>query len=315
MRSFDELNKRFMVRVAKKVRWIIEKKPDLFDIDILYEIRDTDFQFKKAVEGMNLKKYYRQHLPKVLADEVAKEVTDHIRKFDLNTEEVYRKVVDRALIASRTSGYAGVRSTLRSFTGIHANGRRVDVAVDQNINHGLYQGLQKNAELTRIRLDYDAMELTAHPDSAPDHEPAQGRVYLVAEYDKMQAGADFEDIEGRKYTGFPRQIATWNCRHLAIPFKVSVTKRNYSNTILDEWAERNARGLTFEGKHYTNYGASQLMRKFERDLRRAKEVEDIARYAGDNVLRRQSIQAQTRLRSRYYALSKASGQRLRHVSA
>ena len=41
------------------------------------------------------------------------------------------------------------------------------------------------------------MEISAHPHSAPDHEPVQGRMFTLEEFNKMQAGEDFVDVSGK----------------------------------------------------------------------------------------------------------------------
>ena len=123
--------------------------------------------------------------------------------------------------------------------------------------------------------------------SAPDHEPVQGRVFLKAEFEKMQNGSDFQDIDGNSYEGFMRPIGEWNCKHFAMSFSTKYSKRKFTDEQLEQFAEANEKGCEIDGKHYTKFGASQLMRRIETQVRREKDVANAAKAAGDDVLRKQ----------------------------
>ena len=53
--------------------------------------------------------------------------------------------------------------------------RRLDSAVRQNVLDGIRQVQQKAQELIGEEIGADGVDITAHPNSAPDHEPVQGR--------------------------------------------------------------------------------------------------------------------------------------------
>ena len=209
----------------------------------------------------------------------------------------YKDAVDKAILAVNT-GLTDYRSATRDvIRDLGTNGmqvyyesgyhRRLDTAIRQNIIDGANQIAQNCSDMMGEALGYDAVEITAHAMSAPDHEPVQGRVCLKAEFAKMQNGSDFQDIDGNSYEGFIRPIGEWNCKHFAMSFSTKYSKRKFTDEQLEQFAEANEKGCEIDGKHYTKYGASQLMRRIETQVRREKDVANAAKTVGDDVLRKQ----------------------------
>ena len=161
-------------------------------------------------------------------------------------------------------------------------------------------------------LGFDAVEISAHAHSAPDHEPVQGRVFLRSEFEKMQAGSDFYDVDGNHYDGFRRPIGEWNCMHIAMAFSTQHSKRRYSDEQLKQWETENAAGCDINGKHYTIYKARQLMRQLETQVRQEKDAANAARINGNDMDARRSHQKNINaLTRRYYAVAQAAGLRPR----
>ncbi len=233
----------------------------------------------------------------------------------------YRDAVDKAVFAV-SSGMTDYKSATRhiiqevGYSGLQVKypggyKRRLDTAVRQNITDGARQIAQHSSDMMGEALRYDAFEISAHEMSAPDHEPIQGRVFLKEEFYKLQNGLPFTDINGRQYDAVRRSIAEWNCRHIAMSFSTKYSKRKWSDAQLDKWAADNAAGCTIDGRHYTTYGASQLMRIIETKVRREKDVAVAAKAAGDDVLRQQCQMRINTLMKRYDAVAKTSGLRPR----
>lgn len=229
----------------------------------------------------------------------------------------YRAAVDAAVLAvssGLTSYAAATRDAIRQlgYNGLQVNyasgyHRRLDTAVRQNIIDATRQITQHCADAVGESLGYDAIELSAHMHSAPDHEPVQGRVFLRAEFDKMQAGLSFVDVDGNSYSGFKRRIGEWNCMHFASPFSTRFSKRLYSNEQLADWAKKNNEGCEIDGKHVTTYQAQQMMRKIETEVRRWKDTAVAAQIAGDDQLRRQCQSHINALAAKYGQISSVSG--------
>ena len=229
----------------------------------------------------------------------------------------YRAAVDTAVLAvssGLTSYSAATRDAIKQigYNGLqvqYASGyhRRLDTAVRQNIIDATRQITQHCADAVGESLGYDAIELSAHMHSAPDHELVQGRVFLRAEFDKMQSGLSFTDTDGNSYAGFKRPIGEWNCMHFATPFSTQFSKRLYSNEQLADWAQKNNDGCEIDGKHVTIYQAQQMMRKVETEVRRWKDTAVAAQIAGDDALRRECQSHINALVAKYGQISSVSG--------
>lgn len=233
--------------------------------------------------------------------------------------ETYREYVDRGVTAV-TTGFQSYdearREIIREIGGnglkvVYESGyrRRLDTAVRQNVLDGTRQIGEKASEMIAEELGIEARLIDAHQHSAPDHEPVQGRVFLKVEFDKMQAGQDFMDIDGKRYTGFRRPIGEWNCRHYVIPFDPEIQKRFWSNEQLDRWKKENAEGCEIEGKHYTLYQVTQYMRELETKVRRQKDIAVAAKEVGDMELRRECQEKIDAIARRYYQVANAAGLR------
>lgn len=231
--------------------------------------------------------------------------------------EPYRDAIDRAILATasglgsyseatravvREIGYGGMQVQYPS--GYH---RRLDTAVRQNVIDGTKQISQNGAIAVGEALGYDAYELSAHAHSAPDHEPVQGHVLLKSEFDMMQAGLPFMDVDDNKFAGFDRPIGEWNCKHFAFPFSTQYSKRQYTPEQLQKFITDNQKGIDLDGKHYTLYGADQLMRQTETKVRRLKDEAVAAQIVGDDTLRWQCQLQINSLMAKYGQIAALSG--------
>lgn len=187
--------------------------------------------------------------------------------------------------------------------------RRLDSAVRQNVLDGIRQVQQRAQELIGEEIGADGVDITAHPNSAPDHEPVQGRRFDLVNFRRMQSGLDFEDVDGNHYEGFERPITQWRCRHLIYYILLGVTRRMYTDEQLEDWESENQKGCTVDGKHYTNYEATQLMRSLETEIRRQKDTAVLAKASGDDVLRRECQSNINKLTKKYNSVAEATGLR------
>lgn len=177
--------------------------------------------------------------------------------------ERYRAIIDEAVQAV-TMGATDYNSTIRSAVkqlgraGLqvkyHSGAvKRLDSAVRQNVLDGVRQVQQKAQELIGEEIGADGVDITAHPNSAPDHEPVQGRRFDLDNFRMMQSGFDFEDVDGKRYEGFKRPITQWCCRHLVYYILIGVSRRMYTDEQLKKWEEENHKGCTIGGRKFTNY--------------------------------------------------------------
>ena len=187
--------------------------------------------------------------------------------------------------------------------------RRLDSAVRQNVLDGIRQVQQKAQELIGEEIGADGVDITAHPNSAPDHEPVQGRRFDLENFQRMQSGLDFEDVDGNTYKSFERPITQWRCRHLVFYILLGVTKRRYTDGQLENWQRENQKGCTIDGKYYTNYEATQLLRNIETEIRKQKDTAVLAKESGDDVLRRECQSNINKLTKKYNAVAESAGLR------
>ena len=293
------------------------------DIYAIYNmaLRDsyTDPRFATALKSRPLSPIQNDRL-RMFAINTASQTAATMRNLSNTTAilPAYREAVDKAITAVsmggmsyneaardiiRDLGYNGLQVQYES--GYH---RRLDTAVRQNIIDGVNQ-INQNASLEMGRaLGYDAVELSAHANSAPDHEPVQGRVFLLAEFEKMQNGEPFQDVDGVHYEGFRRAIGEWNCMHIAMSFDTKTSIRRYTNEQLQQWKDDNAKGCDVGGKHYTLYQARQLMRQLETKVRREKDAAVAAKLNGNDMDERRARQRVINaLSTQYYAVAQAAG--------
>lgn len=278
----------------------------------------TDQRFRDAMAEKPLTPEQRARI-EGMAQNIAAQTEGNMTNLS-NTTAItpgYQEAVDKAITATVTGldsysatmrqvihdvGYNGLQVQYES--GYH---RRLDTAARQNIVDGVRQIQMQGSLAIGEALQYDAVELSAHLRSAPDHEPVQGRVFLLGEFAKMQSGQDCTDIDGHSYAGFRRPIGEWNCMHFPSSFSTQYNTRRYSDAQLDEWRDKNKEGCKIDGKHFTTYEASQYMRRLETAVRREKDAANAFRAAGDDDGRRACQARINALMGKYYATANAAG--------
>lgn len=287
------------------------------DLRTLYqkaaEEAHTDARFEYVTKGVEPSEVRWEALVENLWQQTAGNLENLSRTTIMG--ESYRRIVDEA-VQVVTMGVTDYNSAIRDAVkrcgraGLqvqYANGtrRRLDSVIRQNVLDGVRQVQQKAQELIGEEIGADGVDITAHPNSAPDHEPVQGRRFDLENFRKMQAGQDFEDVDGRRYEGFRRPITQWRCRHLVYYILIGVSRRMYSDDQLKKWEDSNHKGITIGGRKITNYDATQLMRQLETEIRREKDTAILAQASGDDVLRRKCQANITDLEKQYKAVAEA----------
>ena len=279
----------------------------------------TDPRFASALKSRPLSSMQNERLMMFVRN-VAAQTATAMYNFSNTTAilPTYKEALDKAITAVSIGGMSYTETARDIIRDLGYNGlqvhyesgyhRRLDTAVRQNIVDGVNQINQHASLAMGEMLGYDGVELSAHANSAPDHEPVQGRVFLLSEFQKMQSGAGFSDIDGNHYSGFKRAIGEWNCMHIAMSFDTKTSVRRYSDEQLQQWKEDNAKGCDVGGKHYTLYQARQLMRQLETKVRREKDAAVAAKLNGNDMDERRARQRVINaLSTQYYAVAQAAG--------
>lgn len=225
----------------------------------------------------------------------------------MNYKQAYTTAIDKAVyevISGTTDYYSAMRKTIDDLSnGLcivnYQSGykRRLDTAVRQNVLDGARQINNRLQKYYAQIYGADGVELSAHAISAPDHAPVQGRQFSNAEFAKMQSGYSCVDYDGKEYEGFERPIGEWNCKHIAIPIVLGISKRIYSDEILQKYAENSDK----------KYPLTQKQRAYELRLRQLKKLRLAYSTAGDDIMARETQKKINAIQVNYRLFSEKSG--------
>ena len=225
-------------------------------------------------------------------DDVFKRVITGAADYNTATRQACKTLYDRGLVV------------IDYESGVHTS---LEAAVRRDMMGGL--GLmqeQISAEL-HDQAGADGWEISAHANSAPDHEPIQGKQYSDAEYTALN-------------NSLVRRIGTLNCGHAAFPIILGVSEPVHSPAELEAMRKANEDGVTVNGRHYTGYEATQAQRAREREIRRLRRKvavdEELAKASpdGQEKVRAEQTLQQSRIKLKvkeqeYKRFSKAAGLR------
>ena len=171
---------------------------------------------------------------------------------DYAFQQVFTGAADyNTAIRQACAGIAKHGVSIAYASGVHTS---LEAAVRRNIMGGLGLMTEQISRQNHDDLGCNGWEISAHANSAPDHEPIQGRQYSDKAYDTLN-------------NGLVRRIGTLNCGHVASPIILGVNSPQYSAEELEKFRQDNEAGVTFDGKHYTSYEATQMQRRLERAIR------------------------------------------------
>ena len=159
--------------------------------------------------------------------------------------------------AVKAAGRAGVKV-------IYPRGgtAQLDVAVRRAVVTGVSQTAGQLQIMRIEEMGADLVETSAHFDARPDHAEWQGQVFYYNE--PVEGYESFIDVTGY---GSGDGLMGWNCRHSFFPYFEGISKRAYTD---DELFEMKEHTVTYGGKEYSDYEASQTQRRMEREIRATK---------------------------------------------
>ena len=172
------------------------------------------------------------------------EVTTGVKSYSSAILDAIEEVAKNNILVEYPSGYK----------------TSIENACRMNIVTGVNQTCGKLQEMRAEEMDWDLMELTAHPGARPKHAVWQGQIVSRS---GQKGYLSYDDIGYGTAGGFKGV----NCRHDWYPYYEGST-RTYSNAELQELKERT---VTYNGKKMTVYEASQLQRRMERQIRNDKK--------------------------------------------
>lgn len=251
------------------------------------------FQIRDAKNPTKLKFQSIQATYQSIVDEAIQNVQTGVLDFDTAMRRSLQQLNDSGIRrAYWESGYS----------------RRIDSTVRMNILGGLRQLNQKVQQQIAEETNADGIELSAHSFSAPDHEPIQGHIFTLENFDKLQNEMSFEDTYGNKFESIRRPIGEWNCKHFTQAVIIAVHKPVWSLADLEELKQANQKGYTMKnGKHLTMYECTQVQRRYETAIRYAKEGYMMARKANNEELMEKYDSRLANLNKQYNQFSKDCG--------
>lgn len=232
--------------------------------------------------------------------------------------DTYRSVIDEAIqsVQSGLDYRTAMRKTLKQLadSGIRRLSwdsgytQRLDTAVRRNILEGVRAIQQATEDAIGAEIGADGKELSVHINCALDHEPFQGHQFTNENWEKLQNSEDFEDVDGKSFTGVERIIGIWNCRHIARSIIIGVTKPLYTKEKLQQFIKDNHEGYVLpNGKRITLYECTQMQRQMETKIRYAKDEQIVFQNAGNIDAAKIARQKVMKYQQEYYKFSKDCG--------
>ena len=172
------------------------------------------------------------------------EVSTGVKSYTQSSIDALRKIAQQGAVIEYPSGAK----------------RSIESAVRMNIITGVNQTCGQLQEIRANELGWDLMELTAHSGARPSHAEWQGKIVSLS---RQKGYLSKKDIGYGEATGFKGV----NCRHDWYPYYKGST-RAYTQKELNKWKNEK---VTYNGKKYTKYDATQEQRKIERAIRQDKK--------------------------------------------
>lgn len=137
---------------------------------------------------------------------------------------------------------------------------KLDVAVRRSLLTGIGLASRQISEENSKLCGCDLMEISAHSGARPSHASWQGQIVSLSGRRGYLSKSDIGYGTGAGFGG-------WNCRHDWYPYYEGISTRNYTQSDLDKL---NAKDIEYNGKMYSEYEISQILRKKEREIRTLK---------------------------------------------
>lgn len=184
---------------------------------------------------------------------------------------------------------------------------QIDVAARRAVMTGVSQLCAKYTEQSAEWLETPYYEVSAHigardkPGPSPwsSHKDWQGRVYSVKSNDIYP---NIYDVCG---LGYVDGLEGANCRHIRSVWIEGVSERTYTDEQLAHIDD--GHDVTYDGKRYTAYEATQMQRRLERTIRKQKRLVSAYKSAGLTEDAQAANIKLRRLNTKYKEFSKAAG--------
>lgn len=154
----------------------------------------------------------------------------------------------------------------------------IEVAVRRAVVTGANQTASKTQEKLADQLEVELVEVTAHGGARPEHAKWQGKVFSRRGRVEID-GVVYEDLAKATGYGSGAGLCGWNCRHNFHPY-IPGTARTWNDKQLKALEEKK---IEYNGVKMTEYEASQVQRKIEREIRKQKRTISALEAAGEDA--------------------------------
>ncbi len=250
-----------------------------------------------AKDGKSIAPLFASNKHKVatsLSDTYTKVIDYAVSKVQLGGES-YNKAMKDVIKALASSG-------IRTVDYASGYSRRLDSAVRQNIFWGVKECNQNTADMVGKEFGADGYEISYHSNPRPSHVEMGGRQYAIGRA---------RTINGVHYPSFEKEAEPFlnepNCLHFKFSILLGISQPAHDKDQLEQFKANDKKTFEFEGKKYTGYEGTQLQRRIENAAKNYKDLANIAKAAGNEVLRRETQEKINLLTSKYDKLSKVSG--------
>lgn len=201
----------------------------------------------------------------------------------------FELALDRAWTQINTGGFDYNTAIKNAIADLSRNGLgaieyksgrvdNIEVAVRRAVMTGANQTALNTQETLADQLGVDLVETTAHGGARPDHAKWQGKVFSRKGRVTID-GVTYEDLKKATGYGSAGGLGGVNCRHNFHPY-IPGTSRAYSKSQLKDF---NAKDIEYNGEKYTEYEASQIQRRIEREIRAAKRMVEALEAGGQDA--------------------------------
>lgn len=235
--------------------------------------------------------------------------TDKNGKFS-HLRKAYTDVLDKAVMAVST-GTADFHTAMRdSIVELGGSGlriqydtitRRLDTVVRQNLLWGAKQASNEYYEMIGDELGCDGIEIDWHSNPRPSHEFMQGKQYALGGA-KTVNGIKFESAGPAL-----EALQDYGCLHYKMSIICGVSEPRYDADELARLNAQNSKTYEIGDKKMTGYEASQAMRRLETEVRRQKDIRELARASGDKVTVRNCNERIKAIKGKYTEISTITG--------
>lgn len=252
--------------------------------------------------------------------------------------DVYTQVLDEAILnvgQGKETFDTAMRNTLKQLGGsglktIDYQGRtmRLDSAIRMNMQGALRNLHNETQKIYGQEFGANMVEVSHHSNSAPDHiDSVDGKQFARINVIKEQIASGIEKeiklsdivenrvkIKGKWYDDFDyindnldRPVGQLNCYHYTFEGILGISQPQYTEEQLKADKEKNEKGCIIDGKHYTLYETTQLLRSLELQARKCKDIHTLARMSGNDDLILEMQQQLTQINTKYSEIVKISG--------